>query len=113
MHRRYIYLPARSKKVRLGGRTSNFSLLSLIDGTEADLREGREKIERWFDDTMERASGWYRHRSQTCLIIISLAVAIAFNVDSILIAKTQWIDDALRATVVATAGKRPPQASSD
>ena len=79
------------------------TLLSLIEhaGDERDrLRVG---LERWFDDTMERASGWYKRRVQLLMIVWALIVAFAFNVDSFQITNTLWHDDALRTAVVAEA----------
>ncbi len=40
-------------------------------------------IEKWFDDEMDRVSGWYRRQSQVILVFIAIAVVAFFNVDSI------------------------------
>lgn len=40
-------------------------------------------VEKWFDDEMDRVSGWYRRQSQVILVFIAIAVVAFFNVDSI------------------------------
>lgn len=40
-------------------------------------------VEKWFDDEMDRVSGWYRRQSQIILAFISIAVVAFFNLDSI------------------------------
>lgn len=42
-------------------------------------------LERWFDETMDRASGWYKKQTQLVLFIIGLTIAIVFNGDTIAI----------------------------
>jgi hypothetical protein len=45
-----------------------------------------EKMETWFDDTMNRVSGWYKRQAQTILFFLGLLIAVVLNVDSIQIA---------------------------
>ena len=42
-----------------------------------------KKIEGWFDDTMDRVSGWYKRQVQTILFFLGLLLAVLFNVDTI------------------------------
>lgn len=42
-------------------------------------------LEKWFDETMDRASGWYKKQTQLILFIVGLTIAIAFNADTIAI----------------------------
>ncbi len=44
-----------------------------------------KKSEEWFDNTMNRASGWYKRQSQAILFVIGIVMAVVFNVDSIMI----------------------------
>ena len=63
----------------------------------------RKSVEDWFDDTMNRVSGWYKRRATIILAVIALGVAGVFNVDSWQVANTLWTDNAVRAAVVAQA----------
>ncbi len=79
------------------------ALLTLIDEAGGDIDAARKNIEGWYDDAMDRASGWYKRRAQWILLALGLLVAIATNADSINIAQTLTHDSALRGVVVAAA----------
>jgi hypothetical protein len=64
----------------------------------------RARLERWYDDSMERVSGWYKRRVQLALAAIGLAAAIALNADTLQIVRTLWIEKPVRDAVVAQAG---------
>src|SRR5579871_2980597 len=40
-------------------------------------------VEKWYDDEMDRVSGWYRRQSQVILVFIAIGTVAFFNVDSI------------------------------
>jgi hypothetical protein len=63
----------------------------------------RANIETWFNDSMERVSGWYKRRTQALLLIWAAVVTISTNSDTLVIAKALWRDPALRQTLVARA----------
>lgn len=62
-------------------------LKSFMDEAGADIEKFRLLIEQWFDDMMERVSGWYKRKTQIWLLIIGFSIAIIFNVDTIMITK--------------------------
>lgn len=61
----------------------------------------RAQVERVFDDSMERASGWYKRKVQAALLVLAAVVAVGLNVDTVRVATTLWNDQPLR-TAVAT-----------
>jgi hypothetical protein len=73
------------------------------DKAEEAVERFRRSAETWYEDTMERVSGWYRRRVQLVLWIVALVVALLLNVDTLNIGSTLWRDDAVRAAVVAQA----------
>lgn len=79
------------------------ALTSLVKNAKKDRDEFRKQVESWFDDTMERASGWYKRKVQIMLFAIAIAVAIAANASTINVAHRLWTDDALRQAVVQKA----------
>jgi hypothetical protein len=84
---------------------------SLMVGTERTVDDLRGKLEQWYDDSMERVSGWYRRKVQVLLLAIGLAIAVALNVDTLLLAQRLWTDQTVRAGVIAQVDKvteRPP-----
>lgn len=60
-------------------------LQQLIGDARNDKEEFKQKVELWFDDVMDRASGWYKRNIQRILIIVGVAMAVVFNVDSLAI----------------------------
>jgi CRISPR/Cas system CMR-associated protein Cmr5 small subunit len=56
---------------------------SLLIDSQDDLMKFKASLEDWFNETMERATGWYKRTTQLILLIIGLTLAITFNVNSI------------------------------
>lgn len=79
------------------------ALLTLIDEANGDIQALRQSVERWFNDTMERVSGWYKRWAQTLITIISFVFVLLLNADTIMIARLLWDDSAARAALVAVA----------
>ena len=78
-------------------------LLALIDEADGDLKKARENVERWYDDAMDRVSGWYKRKAQLLIFAWALVVVCAVNADTITIANTLARDTTLRASMVAMA----------
>ncbi len=70
-----------------------------------DVAQLRARLERWYDNSMERVSGWYKRRVQIVLAVIGLGLAILVNADTTRIAHAFWSDKTVRAAVVAKAGQ--------
>lgn len=71
----------RDKIAQLPDDTLRTSLLQFWDEALGNTTEFGVQIERWYDEVMERASGWYKRNVQKGLLIIGLAIAVGFNVD--------------------------------
>jgi hypothetical protein len=78
--------------------------LSQISGN--DNKEFDKQIQRWFENSMERVSGWYKRRAQWWSLALAFALTLAFNADSLRIAQKLWTDPVLRASVVEAAAER-------
>lgn len=63
------------------------------------------KVEKWFDDSMDRVSGWYKRYSQWITLAVAVAVVIALNANTLRIAERLDQDPATRAAVVSAAEK--------
>jgi hypothetical protein len=89
------------------GGASQDALRSVLETTLAtqgpSIPAIRFAIEKWFNDTMDRTSGWYKRRTQSCLLLMGLLIAFACNVDTIGIVRWLWQGDAARQAVVAAA----------
>ena len=82
----------------------------MIDEAGSDINQARASIEGWYNDAMDRVSGWYKRRTHKILILIGLVAAAFLNVDTIGISKALWYNDTLRTSVVAAAESyvKPP-----
>jgi hypothetical protein len=79
------------------------ALTALYARAEGDVIQFRRSVEEWFDDAMERVSGWYRRRVQLMMWAFAALIVIPLNVDTIRIAQNLWSEDTVRAAVVARA----------
>jgi hypothetical protein len=73
---------------------------------EDAMVEFRTSIEKWFDDSMDRVSGWYKRKTQVIVIISAFVFCFALNVDTFVIANSLYQDTTLREAVVAAAEAR-------
>jgi len=65
-----------------------FKILNFhLNEAGGDLNVFKSRLEKWFDDSMERVSGWYKRNTQTWLFIIGFLLAMVLDVNTIQIAK--------------------------
>lgn len=85
--------------------TSPFSdlLQSFIDKSEGDYTRLKAMIEQWYNDYMDRVSGWYKMKQRTKLLIAGFLVTITLNVDSLHLLKVLSLDDNLKNRLVSDA----------
>jgi hypothetical protein len=95
----------RTKIAALPQSPAKDALLNLVASTGKDIEEFQQKAEKWFDDSMDRAAGWYKQRAQKFLIAIGFAVAIILNVDTIKLAQQLWNNPVQRQAAVDLAQK--------
>ncbi|WP_343696861.1 hypothetical protein [Flavobacterium sp.] len=71
------------------------------------------QLEKWYDDTMNRVSGWYKRQTQFILFFLGLAIAITFNVDIIDIAGKLSTDKDARDKLVEISIKSAEELKDD
>jgi hypothetical protein len=81
------------------------ALTTLWDKANGEIESFKKELEGWFDDVMDRVSGWYKVYAQYWLLGLSLFVAVACNVDSVHLLKQLSADPALRAATYDQATK--------
>ncbi len=88
------------------------------------VEQQRKRLEDWFNDSMDRVSGWYKRKSHAWIWVFGIALAAMLNADAITLSKRFWTDQALREAVTAEATEYvkshptgpdggPPAAKSD
>ena len=90
------------------------TVIAGIDYANGDIAKVRKAVEQWFDGAMDRASGWYKRRTQALLFIVGLLAAIVLNVDALHILHRLTSDKTFRDVVVnrAAAAKAPASATA-
>ncbi len=68
-----------------------------------DFLKFKASLEKWYDSTMERASGWYKRKVQLFLFVIGFFIAASFNVNTFNIVKVLSKDKDARNQLVAMA----------
>ena len=76
---------------------------ALNEEAAGDAERLRQGIERWFNDGMDRLSGWYKRRTQAVQVLLGLSLAVILNLDAIGMGTTLWTNVAVREAVVAQA----------
>jgi hypothetical protein len=90
------------------------AVLAALDHSAGDLAAARLNIERWFNGTMDRASGWYKRRTQALLFMLGFAAAAVMNIDALHVMQRLTADKAFREVVVkeAAAAAAPAESAS-
>jgi hypothetical protein len=73
------------------------------------VRDDQTSHERWqrrFEDTMDRATGWYKREIQIISFVVAAALTIAANADTLAITYRLWRSPMLRAQFVERARQR-------
>jgi len=79
------------------------ALALIIQRANNDTAKELAGIEKWFNDTMERVSGWYKRRVQLIIFFLGLVIVVGLNVDTISLITNISNDTVLRSTIVAAA----------
>lgn len=95
--------PLRDAISNLGDTKVKQALMTLVDAAGNDVSKARENIEAWYNNSMERVSGWYKRRARLIMLFLGLGVVIAVNADTIAITTSLSRDKAVRDSLVAAA----------
>ncbi len=78
-------------------------LNSIWADAQGDVEKYKVLLEDWFNETMNRTTGWYKKYTQFICFFIGLIIAVVFNVDTIAIAIKLQKDPTLRAQIIQQA----------
>ena len=73
------------------------------DPAVEDLSQFRKSVEGWFDDAMDRVSGWYKRWAQLVTCGVAVIVAVGLNVSAVKVAETLANEETIRTAVAAQA----------
>ncbi|MBX9750706.1 MAG: hypothetical protein K5Q68_14055 [Roseococcus sp.] len=76
----------------------------------ASAEQVKAELAAWYDNSMDRASGWYRRHTQWFLFLGGLIFAVALNLNAVIIAQHLSVDQTARESLVRIATTTaPPQ----
>lgn len=78
-----------------------------------DAAKMRTEVALWYDAAMERAGGRYKRATQNQLFAFGLAIALLFNINSVVIARTLASNQSARDGALLAAAKLSANALSD
>jgi hypothetical protein len=78
-----------------------------------DVAGFQKAVANWFDDSMDRISGWYRRRAQAMLLAFGLVLAVGLNVNAVTMTQRLWTDAPLRDALTQQAQRAVPPSATD
>ena len=83
------------------------SLQSLATNAANDITRFRTSIESWYDDHMDRVSGWYKRHVAKITIAVGAILVILLNINTITIGRTLYSNSAVSSAVSTVAANHP------
>ncbi|MDQ2717269.1 MAG: hypothetical protein M3Z08_20395 [Chloroflexota bacterium] len=89
------------------------ALATLKRAANGNPAQEQLNVAQWFDDTMERVSGWYKRKVQLMLFALALVICACLNIDTFGLISGLSRDATVRSAIVssaqgAAANQRPP-----
>jgi hypothetical protein len=98
---------------KLGSHPLRDPLKTLLEDAAGNLDRFRLNLEDWFNQAMQRVSGFYKRKVQLALLVYALLLAILLNIDTVTLGRSLWTNGVLRQAVVAAAGQQGNQTAGD
>ena len=89
------YLPVQFKQ----------SLQALVTNAEGDISRFRTSVEQWYDDHMDRVSGWYKRHVAVITLVAGTIIVVLLNLNAVTIGRTLYSENAVSAAVSTVAAK--------
>ena len=81
------------------------SLGALAKNANGDVSKFRTSVEQWYDDHMDRVSGWYKRRTAWITLVVGAIVIVLLNLNALSIGRTLYTENAVSAAVSTVAAK--------
>jgi hypothetical protein len=89
------------------------SVNTLVTTAEDDITSVRTSIENWYNDHMDRVSGWYKRQVAWFTIIAGAILVILLNINAITVGRALYSNSVIGSAVATAAGNRPPCTTAD
>ena len=81
------------------------SLQTLVANAGKDIDLFRTSVENWYDDHMDRVSGWYKRHVAKITIVIGAILVLLLNINTLTIGRTLYSNSVVRTAVSSVAAK--------
>ena len=89
------------------------SLNALVTSADDDIASVRTSIENWYNDHMDRVSGWYKRHVAWFTIIAGAILVILLNINAITIGRALYTNSVIGSAVATAAANHPPCSPSN
>jgi len=80
------------------------ALTAVLDNPK--MKNDQQKLELWYEQGMDRVSGWYKRTAQVRIFVLAALVTVALNADSLKMLHEMWNNPTLSAVLVEDAKDR-------
>ncbi|WP_239334592.1 hypothetical protein [Frankia sp. CiP3] len=79
------------------------ALIGIVTRAGHDRDRIIAELAEWYDDTMDRLSGWYKRRVTRFLFVYALLLTLVLNLDAVALTNALWENRSLRTAAVQAA----------
>jgi hypothetical protein len=81
------------------------SLQALAGNAPYDVNRFRAAVEHWYDDHMDRVSGWYKRHVAKITLAVGAILAVLLNINALTIGRTLYTQSTVSAAISSVAAK--------
>jgi hypothetical protein len=81
------------------------SLQALVKNADDDVSRFRTSVEKWYDDHMDRVSGWYKRYVAQITLAAGFIIVLLLNLNALSIGRTLYTENAVSTAVSTVAAK--------
>ncbi len=81
------------------------SLQALLKNAGDDVSQFRTGVEHWYDDHMDRVSGWYKRYVAKITLAVGAILVVLLNINALTIGRTLYTENAVSTAISAVAAK--------
>jgi hypothetical protein len=81
------------------------SLQALASNVGTDVGRFRTAVEHWYDDHMDRVSGWYKRYAAKITLVIGAVLVLVLNINALTIGRTLYTQSTVSRAVSTVAAK--------
>jgi hypothetical protein len=81
------------------------SLRALASNAPYDVNRFRAAVEHWYDDHMDRVSGWYKRHVAKITLVVGAILVVLLNINALTIGRTLYPQSTVSAAISSVAAK--------